>query len=114
MSCIPAFEKNLDFECIKEIIFDIRNGEMSAETVKRGLWVLGCGVEFFVPKTIIGDSSSVDDKSMLELCDDLEMCMQQPFGSEENPEEPSQNPLIWISLAGLVFQVIQFLRNRNR
>lgn len=111
MSCVPKFEKNLDFDCIKDIIVDARTGEFNADTVKRGLWVLGCGVEFFSPKQLIGLSMG-EPKSIEELCDDLEMCSTPVFGSDENAE-PVQNPLVWISLASLVFQMIKFLREKK-
>lgn len=113
MSCMPMFEKNLDFECVKEMVLDARSGNITVETVKKGLWVLGCGVEFFVPKVLIGDDNQ--EKTIEQLCDDIDASLIQSFGSEENQEEePSKNPLIWISIASLVFQMIQFLRNRNR
>lgn len=110
MSCSANFDKTLSFECIQEIILDVRSNAVSVETVKKGLWALGCTVEFFSPRQIIrGDE---EEKTMEQLCDELEaMLPAQGFGSDEN--DKSGNPLIWISLASLVWQVIMSLRNKN-
>lgn len=114
MSCGVNFDKVLSFDCIQEIILDVRNNSITAETVKKGLWALGCGVEFFAPKQLIGDDSE-ENKTIEQLCDDLEMAMSPVvFGVEQSEEEKANlNPLVWISLAQLVWQVIKTLRNRT-
>lgn len=104
MACDTKFEKGLDFECVKDIIADVRAGTASVDTVKKGLWVLGCGAEFFVP-TVIGEEDS--PKTLDELCNDLEGAM-----AIQGDDQPVQNPLVWITIAKMVWELIQQLRKR--
>jgi len=113
MSCTVNFDKTIGFDCIQDIILDVRNGKITVDTVKKGLWALGCSVEFFSPRQLIGDSLNQEEKTMEQLCDELEAALPaQGFGSEE--EDKAGNPLVWISLASLIWQVIVTLRNRNK
>jgi hypothetical protein len=109
MSCNVTFDKSMGFECVQDIILDVRNNRISVDTVKKGLWVLGCNIEFFSPRQVIGNFE--ENKTLEQLCDEVEASLpQQGFGSEE---QESGNPLIWIGIAQLVWQIIQSLRDRR-
>lgn len=114
MSCDVKFEKSLGFDCIQEIISDVRTGNLTPETVKKGLWALGCGVEFFLPTPLMmGQTEETQTKTMEELCSEIEGCLPM-YGSEKQDEEKVQiNPLLFIALVQLVIQVIQALRNKK-
>ncbi len=102
MACVHKFEKGLDFDCVKELIVEARSGAITAETVKKGLWLVGCGVEFFAPREVIGDDVELSTE---ELCDQLEAAMLVVQGDDTDPAKV--DPLVWISLAKLVWDIVQ-------
>jgi hypothetical protein len=82
------FEKTLSFECVKDIVADVRAKSISVETVKKVLWTVGCGVEYFSPSMppVIG---AEEDLTVDELCDKLEASMAMQSADESTKIDPA-------------------------
>jgi hypothetical protein len=100
MACEPMFEKALSFECVRDIIADVRAKSISVETIKKSLWTVGCGVEYFSPSMppVIG---SEEDLTIEELCDKLESAI-----TIQSSEEPAKiDPATILVLVQLFWKI---------
>jgi hypothetical protein len=106
MACLTKFEKGLDFNCVKCLIDDVRSGSVSTHTIQTGLWIVGCGVEFFDDKSspVIGDANLTE----VEMCDQIEANLNlESFGAKEEEEVKAIDPaLIWM-IAQLVWSLLK-------
>ena len=102
MACLTKFEKGLDFNCVKCLIDDVRNGNVSTHTIQTGLWIVGCGVQFFDDKSspIIGDANLTE----AEMCDQIEANLNL-FATEQDAQaiDPA---LVWM-IAQLVWSLLK-------
>jgi hypothetical protein len=82
------FEKTLSFECVQDIVADVRAKSISVDTVKKLLWTVGCGVEYFSPNMppVIG---AEEDLTAEELCDKLEAAMMPQDAEEQAKIDPA-------------------------
>lgn len=103
------FEAQLDFECLKDIIADIRKGAVSLDTAKKGLWVAGCALELYSPSNlpIIAESSVEADRSLMALADELEALIPAE-GAVQAPV--TIDPATVIMIVQLVWKLIQSLK----
>lgn len=108
MACQPMFEKTLNFECVQDIISDVRNKNVTVGTIKKGVWVLGCGLEFFQPVPI-GEEES--EKSAEELCDAIEVSLKV-VRDHENDSAKIDPATLWM-IAQLVWTLIKELRKKQ-
>ena len=105
MACVTKFEKGLDFNCVKCLIDDVRSGNVSAHTVQTGLWVVGCGVDFFDNESlpVIGDANLTE----LEMCDQIEAGLNvESFGAKDEEVKAIDPALIWM-IAQLVWSLLK-------
>lgn len=109
MACQTKFEKGLDFNCVKCLIEDIRSGNVSAHTVQTGLWIVGCGVDFFDNESspVIGDANLTE----LEMCDQIEAGLNlAAFTTTQDPKDTDAQAidpaLIWM-IAQLVWSLLK-------
>jgi hypothetical protein len=88
MTCQPVFEKKISFECVQDLIADVRSGTVTVETAKKGLWLAGCGMEFFAPKAPIGDVD-LADLTDEELCDAIEVAVKVVKADDKSQIDPA-------------------------
>lgn len=107
MSCEPKFVPGFDFDCVKDIISDVRAGKVSVASAQKALWVAGGAVALFAPAGPIGPFASpvageVADMSAEELCDALE-AKGQGFGADVAAIDPATVLMI----IQLVWKILQ-------
>ena len=112
MACTPKFGTGLDFECLREVIADIRSGTASVATIQKGLWILGSALGTFVSvPSVFGDSPVAEDADLETLCNQVESVTltQSTFG-----DDPAKavDPATIILIAQLVWKLIQQLKNK--
>lgn len=98
MSCVPAFSPGLDFDCVKDIIADVRSGSVGVATVQKALWVAGNASAFFQPP-VIGSSG---DLSLEEVADELDKAM-----AFKSNEPAKVDPATVILVLQLVWKIVQ-------
>ena len=66
MACAPQFEGNLQFECVREIIAEIRapSGQW-LQVAKKAAWVLGCAIEMIDGQVVPFGGPKSDDLESL-------------------------------------------------
>jgi|LauGreDrversion4_2_1035121.scaffolds.fasta_scaffold10027_16 hypothetical protein len=109
MACTPKFDSGFSFECLREIIADVRSGSVSLSTVQKGLWVLGSAMQNFSPTPgLFGDEPDMSEE---ELCNSLEAVA---FPTEGYGDDPAKaiDPATVILIAQLVWKLIQQLKKK--
>lgn len=112
MACTPKFGNGLEFECLREVIADIRSGTASVATVQKGLWILGSALGTFVSvPPVFGDSEVVEDADLETLCNQVESVTltQNTFGDDS---AKAVDPATIILIAQLVWKLIQQLKKK--
>lgn len=97
MSCVPAFSPGLDFDCVKDIIADVRSGAIGVVTVQKALWVAGSAVALFQPAPV-----TLSDKSLEEVAEDLDKAL-----SVRASEQAQLDPATIIMIIQLVWKLLQ-------
>lgn len=112
MACNPSFGSGLDFECLREIIADIRSGNVSVSTVQKGLWILGCALGTFVSvPPVFGDQPSEQDADLETLCNQLESVALTRNTYADDPAK-AVDPATIILIAQLVWKLLQQLKKK--
>lgn len=107
MSCDPKFVKEIDWDCVKELIAHVRSGKVSVCCVEKGLWIAGCALSFFgkddsVP---VPFGASVEaDRSLENLCDAIEASVPVE-GAFQSPS--NLDPATILMIIQLVWKLVQ-------
>lgn len=103
--CIPKFDSVINFDCVRDIIADVRAGTVSTASIQKGLWVVGSVLNVFTKAPVI--AALDDDKTSLQIANELESLLDstpivaQGTGSGQ-PVSLSIDP-------ALIFQIIQLI-----
>lgn len=110
MSCEPKFVKEIDWDCVKELISHVREGKVSVCCVEKGLWVAGCALSMFAKdeESPVPFGSSVEaDRSVEDLCDAIEAAIP----AEGVIQGPAQlDPATILMIVQLVWKLVQAFR----
>lgn len=110
MACEPKFEPAFSFECIMEIISDVRSGSVSTATVQKGLWIIGNGLASIGPRPIgpLGPTmQEVSDMPIEDICTSLET-RYLVAGSEPSAAIDINTIML---IAQLVFKLLKNLKS---
>lgn len=100
MACAPKFEPGVKWDCIKEIIAEVRGGGTSLATAKKLAWVIGCAIDQFD-----GETSTVQ----VEVPETADGCADRLSEIENQPSTQAVNP----ELIAILLKLLQlWLANR--
>jgi|GEM_PF-3142403 len=111
MSCDPKFVKEIDWDCVKELIAHVRSGKVSVCCLEKGLWIAGCALSLFskddsvpVPVPVPFGESVEADRSLEGLCDAIEASVPVE-GAIQGPA--SLDPATVLMIIQLVWKLVQ-------
>lgn len=110
MACEPRFEAKLDWDCVKELISDVRNNNVGLCCVTKGLWIAGCAVAIIDSDTNSGPFGYTVtlDTSVEDICNSLELMIPKEDVAMDSGKL-DVNTLVL--LVQLVWKLIQSLKN---
>jgi len=110
MACSPNFDSGLNFECVLDIIKDVRANAVTTATVQKGLWVVGSMLNSSskIPMAVQGDD---EDVCIEDLCDDIEALIESAKNPDpqvvQGPGPAAIDPLMVISIIQLLLKLFK-------
>lgn len=104
MACSPKFENKIPFDCIMQIITDVRNGTSKPLTIgMNAMWVLGC-----IGQTLGG---LPEEDPVVAAMDNQQMAEQlsEQIGGDEI-SVAALDPATWAMLIQLLLRLIAEMR----
>lgn len=106
MACEPKFEPGLNFDCLKEVIKEVRTGSINVSTALKALHMAGCALAMLPSSNPVGPFGDYsDDMTQEQLCDVLEQ-----YTLSQGVSVSSIDPAMVIMIIQLVWKIIKNLK----
>lgn len=107
MPCEKKFTAEIPFDCVVEVYNDIRNGNVTVDTAKKVIWIIGCSLESFNPDgpLIVGNNGGLEEAT--EVAQELSAKLLTM--TENTPKGASFNipPEVWIMLLEMILKLLK-------
>lgn len=113
MACTPNFDTTVNFECIRDLISEVRTKTITTASIQKALWVVGgiLNVTSVVPifGTPIGESGAwMDtDVSTDELVETIDAMLDHTPIVFTGSSGPQLDPALIFAIVKLIFQLLQ-------
>lgn len=111
MACSPNFDSGLNFECVLDIIKDVRANAVTTATVQKGLWVVGSLLNSSSKIPMVAQDSGEEEQDIFALCDDIEALIESAKNPDpqvvQGPGPAAIDPLMVISIIQLLLKLFK-------